>query len=175
MGFKSSYSRLARLFEKSRDEWRAKAIARRQEIRLLELKIRDLETSRAKWKEKALTAADAQEPRTDKAGKDKEDDQKETRTALAEVSPSTPPTGHHYPVSSIQISIQTQVEGLVSLRGTEKVFELFSPFLPSEMQEAPDHSTVQNWTQRLGLFLLNQPVPRRDDWVFVVDHFLKGG
>ena len=30
--------------------------------------------------------------------------------------PSTPPTGHHYPVSTIQISIQTQVEGLVSLR-----------------------------------------------------------
>ena len=90
MGFKSSYSRLARLFEKSRDEWRAKAIARRQAIRLLELKIRDLETSRAKWKEKALTAADAQEPRTDKAGKDEEDDQKETRTALAEISPFDP-------------------------------------------------------------------------------------
>jgi len=89
--------------------------------------------------------------------------------------PSTPPTGHHYPVSTIQISIQTQVEGLVSLRGTEKVFELFSPFLPSVMQEAPDHSTVQNWTQRLGLFLLNHPVPRRDDWVFILDHFLEKG
>jgi hypothetical protein len=174
MGFKSSYSRLARLFEKSRDKWRTKAIARRKEIRLLELKVRDLEISRAKWKEKALTAADAQKPRTDKAQKDGDED-KETRTALAEISPSIRPTGHHYPVSTIQISIQTQVEGLVSLRGTETVFELFSPLLSSDLQEAPDHSTVQRWTQRLGLFLLNQPVPRRDDWVFVPDHFLERG
>ena len=92
MGFKSSYSRLARLFEKSRDEWRAKAIARRKENRLLELKIRDLEISRAKWKEKALTAADAQEPRTEKGAKAEKDEnkEKETRTALAEISPFDP-------------------------------------------------------------------------------------
>ena len=174
MGFKSSYSRLARLFKKSRDEWRTKAFARRKENRLLELKVRDLEISRAKWKEKALSAADAQKPGTDKAEKDA-DEEKERRTTLAETSPSIPPSGHHYPVSTIQISIQTQVEGLVSLRGAEKVHELFSPFLPSDMQEAPDHSTVQRWTQRLGLLLLNQPVPRRDDWVFVLDHFLERG
>lgn len=178
MGFKSSYSRLARLFAKSRDEWRTKAIARRKEIRLLELKVRDLEISRAKWKERALTAADAQEPRTDKAEKaqkDEDEENVERRTALAEISPSIPPRGHHYPVSAIQIAIQSQVEGLVSLRGSEKVFDLFSPFLSSDMQEAPDHSTVQRWTQRLGLFLLNQPVPRRDGWVFVLDHFLERG
>lgn len=174
MGFKSSTSRLARLFAKSRDEWRAKAIARRKENRLLELRIRDLEISRAKWKEKALAKADTQQPRTDKAEQE-EDEEKETRTALAEISPSIPPRGHHYPLSTIQIAIQAQVEGLVSLRGTEKVFDLFSPFLPSDRQEAPDHSTIQRWTQRLGLFLLNQPVARRDDWVFVMDHFLKGG
>jgi len=172
MEFKSTYSRLARLFKESRDQWRRKAIERRKENRLLELKIRDLEISRAKWKEKALNAVDADEPQTEKAEKDEE---KETRTSLTEVSPSTPPIGHHYPVSTIQLSIQTQVEGLASLRGTEKVFELFSPFLPGFMQEAPDHSTVQSWTQRLGLFLLNQPVPRRDDWVFVMDHFLERG
>jgi hypothetical protein len=178
MGFKSGYSRLARLFAKSRDEWRAKAIARRKEIRLLELKVRDLEISRAKWKEKALTAADAYQRRTDKAEeKAPEDEEEEKRTpaALAEISPSIPPRGHQYPVSTIQIAIQSQVEGLVSLRGTEKVFELFSPFLPSELQEVPDHATVQRWTQRLGLFLLHQPVPRRDDWVFVPDHFLERG
>ena len=97
MGLKSSYSRLARLFEKSRDTWRAKAIARRKENRLLELKVRDLEISRAKWKERALTATDAQKRRTDKAQKvEKEgDDVRETGTALAEISPSIPPACHH--------------------------------------------------------------------------------
>jgi len=187
MGFKSSYSRLARLFKKSRDEWRAKALARQKENRLLELKIRDLEISRAKWKHKAKAAAEkSQEAQPDKAGREKKAEQaeerneeqgkdKETGTSLVEVSPSTRPIGHHYPVSTIHLSIQSQVECLISLRGTEKIFELFSPFLPSFMREAPDHSTVERWTQRLGLFLLNQPIPRRDDWVFVMDHFLERG
>jgi phage shock protein A len=74
MGLKSSYSRLARLFKKSRDAWRAKAIARRKENRLLELRIRDLEVSREKWKEKALTATQAPKPGTDKTEKDGEED-----------------------------------------------------------------------------------------------------
>jgi hypothetical protein len=174
MGLKSSYSRLARLFKKSRDAWRAKAIARRKENRLLELRIRDLEVSREKWKEKALTATQAQKPGTDKTEKDGEEE-KEARATLTETSPFVPPAGHHYPVSTIQIAVQTQVEGLASLRGAETMFELFSPFLPSAMQEAPDHATVERWTQRVGLFLLQQPVPRRDDWVFVLDHFLEMG
>ncbi|RPI70426.1 MAG: hypothetical protein EHM38_05855 [Geobacteraceae bacterium] len=72
MGFKSSYSRLARLFKKSRDEWRAKALARQKENRLLELKIRDLEISRAKWKHKAKAAAEkSQEAQPDDAGQEK--------------------------------------------------------------------------------------------------------
>ncbi|ESQ14405.1 MAG: hypothetical protein N838_24090 [Thiohalocapsa sp. PB-PSB1] len=120
MGFKSSYSRLARLFKKSRDEWRAKAIARQKENRLLKLKIRDLELSRARWKEKAkAAAAKAQEPPMDKAGKEKQaeqarerDGEQETGTSLAEVSPSTPPIEHHYPVSTLQLSVRTQVECL---------------------------------------------------------------
>jgi uncharacterized protein YjiS (DUF1127 family) len=63
MAFKSSYSRLARIFEKSRDRWREKAIKRREENRLLELKIRDLEISREKWKKKALDGAGAKTAR----------------------------------------------------------------------------------------------------------------
>jgi hypothetical protein len=175
MGLKSSYSRLARLFKASRDKWRAKAIERRKENRLLELRIRDLEISRAKWKERALAGADAEKPQTEKAERDDENEDKDRGRSVTAVAPLTPPIGHHYPVSTIQISIQTQVEGLASLRGTEKIFGLFSPFLPGPMQEAPDHATVQSWTQRLGLFLLNQPVARRDDWVFVMDHFLERG
>ena len=175
MGFKSSYSRLARVFKESRDNWREKAIDRRKENRLLELRIRDLEISRRKWKEKALGAADAEKPQTEKAEKDDEKEEADRGRSVTDISPLIPPIGHQYPVSAIQISIQCQAEGLVSLRGTEKVFELFSPFLPRSMQGVPDHSTVQSWTQRLGLSLLNRPVPRRDDWVFVLDHFLERG
>jgi hypothetical protein len=175
MGLKSSYSRLVRLYKESRDRWRAKAIERRKANRLLELRIRDLEISRAKWKERALAAADVEKPQSEKPQRDDEIEDKEGARCVTDVAPLRPPIGHHYPVSTIQIAIQNQVEGRASLRGTEKIFERFSAFLPKPMQEAPDHATVQSWTQRLGLFLMNQPVARRDDWVFVMDHFLERG
>jgi hypothetical protein len=196
MAFKSSYSRLARIFKKSRDRWREKAIKRREENRLLELKIRDLEISRQKWKKKALDGAGAKtarkenteggsEPLNDTELGDKNRDgedivneetkEEDAKTTSADSSDLSSPANHHYPVSSMQAAIRAQVEGLASLRGTEKIFELFSPFLPEPMQKAPDHSTVQIWTQRLGLFLLNQPIARRNDWIFIMDHFLERG
>jgi hypothetical protein len=44
--FKSPVSRLARLFKKSRDAWKEKAIARQERLRASQVKISDLEESR---------------------------------------------------------------------------------------------------------------------------------
>ena len=56
--FKSSYARLARIFEQSRDNWRDKAIDRNKRIRALEIKVRDMEKSRERWKHRALKEED---------------------------------------------------------------------------------------------------------------------
>jgi hypothetical protein len=32
------------------------------------------------------------------------------------------------------------------------------------------HDTVRNWLLRLGYHLLHRPIPRRDDWVLLIDH-----
>jgi hypothetical protein len=45
---------LARCFRLSRDRWKTKAAQRRQRIKALEVKARDLEVSRDLWKQKAL-------------------------------------------------------------------------------------------------------------------------
>ncbi|MEM7580666.1 MAG: hypothetical protein AAF316_12635 [Cyanobacteria bacterium P01_A01_bin.80] len=54
--FKSPVSRLARLFKKGRDSWREKALEKQKKIRTLEIKVRDLSTSREHWKQRALAA-----------------------------------------------------------------------------------------------------------------------
>lgn len=54
--FKSPASRLVRLFKKGRDNWREKALERQQEIRGLEIKVRDLSESRENWKKRAIEA-----------------------------------------------------------------------------------------------------------------------
>ena len=54
--FKSPVSRLARLFQKSRDNWKEKALSKQKRLRALEIKLRDLSASRAQWKAQAKEA-----------------------------------------------------------------------------------------------------------------------
>jgi septal ring factor EnvC (AmiA/AmiB activator) len=57
--FKSPLRLLLRFFHNSRDKWRAKSIQRRAKIKNLEHKVRDLDKSRAAWKDKAQQEATA--------------------------------------------------------------------------------------------------------------------
>ena len=41
--------------------------------------------------------------------------------------------------------------------------------------DAPSHETIRAWTLRLGLFVLRRPLPRGDDWVFILDHTISLG
>jgi hypothetical protein len=54
--FKSPVTRLARLFQKGRDNWKEKALEKQAKVRNLEIKVRDLENSRENWKVRALAA-----------------------------------------------------------------------------------------------------------------------
>lgn len=54
--FKSPISRLARLFKKSRDNWKEQAIKKQKKLRALEIKVRDLAASREQWKKRAHDA-----------------------------------------------------------------------------------------------------------------------
>lgn len=51
--YKSSYSRLAKLFEKSRDRWKERSNKKQKLLKYQEIKIRDIEQSREKWKNKS--------------------------------------------------------------------------------------------------------------------------
>jgi chromosome segregation ATPase len=54
--YKSPPHKLVKFFKESRDAWEKTAKERRKEIRDLQARVRDLEASRALWKEKAKTA-----------------------------------------------------------------------------------------------------------------------
>ncbi|MBA3924182.1 MAG: hypothetical protein H0X31_21780 [Nostocaceae cyanobacterium] len=54
--FKTPPSRLVRLFQRSRENWKETAIERHKKLRALEIKIRDLSLSRENWKKRAMTA-----------------------------------------------------------------------------------------------------------------------
>ncbi len=70
------------------------------------------------------------------------------------------------------MGIRQVTYGLSSLRGSERIFELFSQFsnLP-----IPSFNSVRSWLFRLGLYLTRQQQEWREDWIFILDHTLKLG
>ena len=52
-GYKSSETRLVKVFKDSREKWKQRALLKQKKLRGMEVKVRDLSSSREKWKEKA--------------------------------------------------------------------------------------------------------------------------
>jgi hypothetical protein len=161
-GFKSSVERLVRLFKKSRDNWKAKALERQRRIRALEVTVRDLKQSRDDWRARALGQRDkpaAGKPPAEKSEPEEHKPPVERQDSAAQ---------HQYPVPTIQLSLRLVVEAYTSLRGTCKVLELLAA-------AAPSFVSVQVWLYRCGLYLLSRPLERREDWILIVDHTLELG
>ena len=62
--------------------------------------------------------------------------------------------------------------GLSSLRGSALNFKFFSSVLKSGL---PCWTVIQNWVLRYGLYKLLSPLPKRDDWILILDHTIEFG
>jgi hypothetical protein len=159
---KTPVSRLARVFRDARDRWRAKALERQKRLRAAQVRIRDLEHSRAYWRARAL-AAEGQAPGSDACGGEADEDSGE------EPPPVLVPTrlaNHHHSLEVMQFSLQLYLHASFGCRGVSWVLRLLAGYLPLGV---PAPTTVLNWCYRLGLAVLQRPLPRRNDWIFVID------
>ena len=52
-GYKSSETRLVKIFKDGREKWKRRALSKQKKLRAMEIKVRDISLSREKWKEKA--------------------------------------------------------------------------------------------------------------------------
>lgn len=167
-----------RLAEKSRDNWKAKAMERRKTIKRLQIEVRDKGWSRDYWKqrakraESALQEAGRRHARTEQAsGEDDPDADARSSKGLAlaggvEGTVLSPPKGHVYPLFIIQLGIQGLIDALMSVRGDAMHFRLWAQFfgLPT-----PSFSSVRMWVFRLGLYELRREREYRTDWIWIVD------
>lgn len=159
---KTPVSRLARLFRDARDRWRAKALVRQQRLRAAQVRIRDLEHSRAYWKARAL-AAEGQAPASEASGGDTDEESGEEPPAALV---PTRLTNHHHSLEVMRLSLQLYLHASFGCRGVGWVLRLLAGYLPLGV---PASTTVLNWCCRLGLAVLQRPLPRREDWIFVID------
>ena len=173
--YKSPPSRLARFFKDSRNGWKQKALERQNKLRAADVKVRDLTKSRDKWKREAKETKQRLEQLEKEVEQIRAENKKSEYACLskqdAEVISATP-AGHQYTSHIMLMGIRQVTYGLSSLRGSERIFELFSQFsnLP-----VPSFNSVRSWMFRLGLYLTRQAQEWREDWIFILDHTMKLG
>jgi hypothetical protein len=160
---KTPVSRLARLFRDARDHWKAKALERQKRLRTAQIRIRDLERSRAYWKARALAAGGKTSASGASDGETDEDNRDEPPMAMV----PTRVANHHHCLEVIALSLQLYLHASFGCRGVSRVLRLLASYLPLGV---PASTTVLTWCYRLGLAVLQRPLPRRDDWIFVIDH-----
>lgn len=170
--FKSPASRLARLFRASRDAWKAKALDKQRRLRAAQVRIRDLEKSRAYWKARAQASAEPSPPPAPAPSATPPSEERSETPTRGTEQPSAllalpAPAGHHYGLMVMYLSIDWLCRGLLSSRGVSRILE---PLALPVGTTLPAHTTVLNWTYRCGLALLKRPVERRSDWIFIIDH-----
>lgn len=200
--FKTATNRLVRYFEKSRDAWKARALQKQQQIRSLEIKVRDLSASRDYWKKKAKEVEKEQcETSKKKLSSQKNELSKvdednlnsseksinltEDKVIEGELIPKKstpelekndmvllPPARHIYPLFIIQLAVQQVICSGASLRGCERNFELLTQFFN---WPAPCFSSIRQWLLRIGLYILQKEHEYRSDWIMIVDATIELG
>lgn len=73
---------------------------------------------------------------------------------------------HHYGVWTIHIAVAFVLEGLSSFRGAARNLALLSRSL---VLKSPSYSSIRQWVLRVGLYELQRPREKRNDWLFILD------
>ncbi len=90
---------------------------------------------------------------------------KSNETDYLEIINSTPER-YSYPIFIIQLAIQQRIVSSTSWRGIENNFKLLAQFFSIP---TPSYNTIRQWFLKLGLFELQKPKNRRNDWIFIID------
>jgi len=143
--YKSSPSRLKRLFAKGREKWKQKALERQKKLRSQEIKIRDLSNSRDKWQGR-VRELEARVAELEKAQgaeeQSSEAEETEAKAAIVKVDLDARAKGHSYPLHVMQLSIEQVVAGLTSLRGSSKTWAIFAQYYTLPV---PSYTSVRSW------------------------------
>jgi hypothetical protein len=150
-------------------------------IRLLKSRIRFLEKSRERWRQKAkemeqkLKEAEAREREMkEKLEGQKEEGDREAREADGSAEFAVIPRGHQYSVGQVKMFVDLVLSDGTSLRCAERAIERMMTSLDLTML-VPSWYAGRLWILRLGYYKLSRTKEQADDWVWIVDHTVQIG
>ena len=134
--------------------WKSKAQARSKENIRLRKRLKELEYSRDKWKEKYFSVP--------------------PKRSLSASMNSETAIGHQYPIIFIWLVMQFQSYGSMSLRSSRHC--LCRLFLSLGISSrVPSHSSIRNWLCKSGYYRLKESAAERGDYVVYVDESIVFG
>jgi len=81
-----------------------------------------------------------------------------------------------YPILMIVICIKLVLQASISFRAAPKSIHIaFSQFTAVNNQAIPSHKTIGRWLTRVGLYKLNCPKEKANDWALIVDNSVQIG
>lgn len=81
-----------------------------------------------------------------------------------------------YPILMIVICIKLVLQASISFRAAPKSVHItFSQFAAVKNQSIPSHKTIGRWLTRVGLYKLNCPKEKANDWALIVDNSVQIG
>ncbi len=85
------------------------------------------------------------------------------------------PRGHQFSLLPIVLFLDLVLKAATSLRAAGNVLEILRQRLPGLDSDTPCANTGRLWLLRVGLYELQRPKPRADDWVWLIDHTIQWG
>lgn len=176
--YQSPLRKLVKFFEKSRDDWKAKSLANKQENRQLKRKLRTLEIAKKKWKDEAI-ALRFQVKNFEKSSKTIKSDlavsQKKTELIVFD-SPlkEVHIPNHTYSATTIFLLLQL-VLSAISRRFSVRALTIINDVFGKALDKVPSWFSVRIWLLRLGYYKLRRSKPIANDWCWIADHTIQLG
>ncbi len=104
---------------------------------------------------------------------------KQTSSKKGEIIVEPKPKNHSYSLRTISISLQEIIISGNSFRGVAKNWSIEireNQEARSEIEEkVPSYSVIRQWLGKIGLYELQIPKAKRDDWIWIVDFTIELG
>jgi hypothetical protein len=83
--------------------------------------------------------------------------------------------GSHFDIDRILYSVRFVMDASVSMRASSRICDVLAEIDGRPPFEEPCHTTIQNFILRIGLYLVQQRVLQRLDWIWIIDHTIGAG
>ncbi|MDM8559195.1 hypothetical protein [Candidatus Parabeggiatoa sp. HSG14] len=171
--YKTPVDRLVRIFKKSLESWKNKALERQKQLRSMGIKLRDLTISRDIWKKRAFDAENKLKKIEEEKEQSQRIDEKKGQQVgdviegeLITAESIQAPYAHRYPVFVMQLGIGSVLDVLTGFRGAARNLGLISGLINMPV---PTFNTINQWIFRLGYYILQQSIEYRTDWIAIAD------